>query len=440
MKRGIVLAGGGSRGAYEIGFWQAIRELGITYQIVTGSSVGALNGAMLAAGNFDRAKEMWLGLHTEDVILRSGRRPALIPDMKLLPESMKAVFLDFLGEAITIKMDPSPLKSLMGVWFDEAQMRQSGVNYGMMTTEYPSMKPAPFLLSDIPEGMLPEYMMATSAVFPSMQPREINGKRYIDGGYSDNMPVNLALDMGADEIIAVDLKAAGLERGYETDLPVRVIRPQWPLGKSMEWDVALSAKNLIMGYNDTMKSFGYMDGFRYSFTPGTAASLMHACMESLPALLVGTGIYADAAAKDFTRTKLARTVAENRHLRPGRMPDLFGIVCAEIAGECFELDPTPVYSAPDFTAEIAKAFLPYWKQGTSRVELALGAERDLRHRSALLRKLERRDIISFIYAQIAPAMTGAKLPHEYRLLAGFVPQELWAALWLYSVTNLTPGK
>ena len=52
MKRGIVLAGGGSRGAYEIGFWQAIRELGIDYQIVTGSSVGALNGAMMASGDF----------------------------------------------------------------------------------------------------------------------------------------------------------------------------------------------------------------------------------------------------------------------------------------------------------------------------------------------------------------------------------------------------
>jgi len=119
---------------------------------------------------------------------------------------------------------------------------------------------------------------------------------------------------------------------------------------------------------------------------------------------------------------------------------LFGLVCAEIAGECFEIDPTPVYSGTDFTTEIANTFLPYWNQGAARVELALGAERDLRHRSALLRKLERRDIVSFIYAQIAPSMTGAKLPQEYRLLAGFVPQELWAALWLYSVTNLTPGK
>ncbi|HPW00626.1 MAG TPA: patatin-like phospholipase family protein, partial [Oscillospiraceae bacterium] len=110
MKRGIVLAGGGSRGAYEIGFWQAIRELGIDYQIVTGSSVGALNGAMMASGDFESAKQMWLRLRTEDVILRSGKRPATIAEAKFLPESMKAVFLDFLGDAITTRMDPSPLK------------------------------------------------------------------------------------------------------------------------------------------------------------------------------------------------------------------------------------------------------------------------------------------------------------------------------------------
>ncbi|HNW04382.1 MAG TPA: patatin-like phospholipase family protein [Oscillospiraceae bacterium] len=440
MKRGIVLAGGGSRGAYEIGFWQAIRELGIDYQIVTGSSVGALNGAMMASGDFESAKQMWLRLRTEDVILRSGKRPATIAEAKFLPESMKAVFLDFLGDAITTRMDPSPLKELMGVWFSEERMRKSGVAYGMMTTEYPSMKPAPFLLSDIPEGMLPEYMMASSAVFPSMQPREIGGKKYIDGGYSDNLPVNLALDMGADEILAVDLKAAGLERNYETDLPVRVIRPQWSLGKSMEWDTLLSARNLILGYNDTMKSFGYLEGDRYSFIPGTAGPLTQACRETFPALLLGTGIYAETAARDFFHTKLVRSAAESRRLRPGRMPILLGLVSAEIAGECFEVDPTPVYSGDGFTSEILTAFLPYWKQGAERVELALGAERDLRHRSALLRKLERRDILSFIYSLIAPAMTGAKLPHEYRLLAGFVPQELLGALWLYSVTNLTSGK
>lgn len=46
-KTAIVLAGGGSRGAYQIGVWKALREMGIDYQLVTGTSVGALNGVLM---------------------------------------------------------------------------------------------------------------------------------------------------------------------------------------------------------------------------------------------------------------------------------------------------------------------------------------------------------------------------------------------------------
>ena len=48
MKRAVVLAGGGSKGAYEAGFMKALSELGIDYQIVTGTSIGAMNGCLLA--------------------------------------------------------------------------------------------------------------------------------------------------------------------------------------------------------------------------------------------------------------------------------------------------------------------------------------------------------------------------------------------------------
>lgn len=68
MKRAVVLAGGGAKGAYQIGFWRALRELNIDYQIVTGSSVGALNAALMADGNFEGGLEMWQSITTEDII------------------------------------------------------------------------------------------------------------------------------------------------------------------------------------------------------------------------------------------------------------------------------------------------------------------------------------------------------------------------------------
>ena len=47
MKTGIALAGGGSKGSYQTGAWKALRELGIDYDIVTGTSIGAINGALM---------------------------------------------------------------------------------------------------------------------------------------------------------------------------------------------------------------------------------------------------------------------------------------------------------------------------------------------------------------------------------------------------------
>ena len=50
LNRGLVLGGGGSRGAYEIGVWRAARELNIEFDVVTGTSIGALNGALVVQG------------------------------------------------------------------------------------------------------------------------------------------------------------------------------------------------------------------------------------------------------------------------------------------------------------------------------------------------------------------------------------------------------
>ncbi len=54
MKRAIVLSGGGAKGAYQMGVWKAIKKLGISYDIVTGTSVGALNAALMVQKDFLR--------------------------------------------------------------------------------------------------------------------------------------------------------------------------------------------------------------------------------------------------------------------------------------------------------------------------------------------------------------------------------------------------
>src|SRR5699024_11512775 len=66
--RGLVLAGGGARGSYQIGVWRALDELGWTAGAVTGTSVGCLNGAMYVLGQYETARDMWLTIHSGDVM------------------------------------------------------------------------------------------------------------------------------------------------------------------------------------------------------------------------------------------------------------------------------------------------------------------------------------------------------------------------------------
>ena len=68
MTYGLVLEGGGGRGGFHIGVWQALRELNIEINGVTGTSVGALNGALFALGKYDEAVKLWSNIQTTDVL------------------------------------------------------------------------------------------------------------------------------------------------------------------------------------------------------------------------------------------------------------------------------------------------------------------------------------------------------------------------------------
>ena len=71
MKLGIALAGGGSKGAYEMGVWQALRELNVSYDIVTGTSIGAVNGVLMVQDDFEQALKLW-STTTAETIMKNG--------------------------------------------------------------------------------------------------------------------------------------------------------------------------------------------------------------------------------------------------------------------------------------------------------------------------------------------------------------------------------
>ncbi len=81
-------------------------------------------------------------------------------------------------------------------------------------------------------------MLASSACFPALRPREIDGVKYIDGGWRDNMPLELAAKMGAAELLGVDVDGIGIVRPNITGLPTRIVRSHWDLGPTLDFDRA----------------------------------------------------------------------------------------------------------------------------------------------------------------------------------------------------------
>ncbi|MDD4564006.1 MAG: patatin-like phospholipase family protein [Eubacteriales bacterium] len=243
----LVLGGGGSRGAYEIGVWQALNELGIRIDMVTGTSVGAINGAIIVQDAFDLAVSLW----TE------------IDASKVFDLNIKNVIAN---SGIGI----SKLKTLLQQHIDEDAIRKSATDYGLVTVGLPSMTPKFLMKEQIPEGMLIDYILASSSLFPAMKSYEIDSIKYIDGGFTDNLPVGMALDHGATHVIAVDLEVVGVIRKKifnDADF-LRVIQCPWDLGNMLIFDRNNTKKILRLGYLDTLKAFHIYEGTHFCFAKG----------------------------------------------------------------------------------------------------------------------------------------------------------------------------
>lgn len=353
-KTAVVLAGGGSRGAYQIGVWQALRELDIPYHIVTGTSVGALNGAFMVQGDFDAARQIWENISSKDVLqdLFDGQEDDTLSD--------RQVWAAFVREALEKGgADVAPLERMIRTSIDEQRFRASPVDFALVTVEYPSLKPCEIAKRDIPAGMLTQYLLASAACFPAFKSQEIEGKRYIDGGYHDNMPVNLALALGADEVIAVDLESVGLMRKVKRPVSrMTVIRPGWPLGSFLRFERNTAQRNIRLGYLDGMKAFGKLDGYLFTFRRDS-------CFEATKRLHASTAELLDQARKRDPKLTAAlsalltrKMMKDFRQKTQQRLPFTVGrqlILAAEYAGCCLRLNPTQIYDFQAFGRQLLAA-------------------------------------------------------------------------------------
>ncbi len=244
-KIGIVLAGGGARGAYEAGalsvLMPALTRRGERASIFVGASVGAVNAAALAGMahlSADEAAEVAL-LRWRQIRKRAVMRPMIGRQLPVLALRSLEKLLSRRGARIGALLDPAPLGRSLRRWIDwpavhanvgsgrvdavaavatEARAGRSVVFVESAENRQPRSSDA---VGYVASALTPEHLMASSAVpmvFPPVwlgQPPAERGW-YLDGAIRLHQPIKPCLDLGADRVIMVAMASAAGPRGDET--------------------------------------------------------------------------------------------------------------------------------------------------------------------------------------------------------------------------------
>src|SRR3954454_12473244 len=207
MTAAFVLGGGGQLGAHEAGMLRALLERGIVPDLVVGTSVGAINGAAIASdpsvAAAQRLASTWLDIERSDVFAGSliGRLATLARTRTNLHEN------DMLRATLTEAL-PIPLIEDLPVRFEcvAASIERAAEHW-------------------FSAGPVVDAVLASAAVPGILPPVEVRGEHYIDGGIVNSIPVDRAVQLGAERIFVMHV--GRLDRPLEP--------PRWP------WEVALVA-------------------------------------------------------------------------------------------------------------------------------------------------------------------------------------------------------
>ena len=141
MKRAVVLSGGGSKGSYEIGVWKALRRLHIKYDIVTGTSIGALNGALMTQKTYLKALYIWHKLSLEYLFEQQPKSDTKKDILMLYGDN----FLKNGG------MDIKKIEDIIRKGIDMKRFYKSDIDYGLITYNFTTKKPLVISKKDISE-------------------------------------------------------------------------------------------------------------------------------------------------------------------------------------------------------------------------------------------------------------------------------------------------
>lgn len=251
QKLGLVLEGGGVKGAYQIGALMAVRELLVEFDGVVGTSIGAINGAIYLEGGYSKLFDVWNEIQTNTVFDLSDEETAALKGLDLKPAILRVMLEKKLGTFKMLESSYEKSQKFFETIVNEEDIRASGKDYGLVTFNISDMQPVEKMMDEIDEGKLVDYIIA-SATFPIFPPKIIDDKKYIDGGVYDNMPINLLVKNGYDKMLVIrtNVESKQPKRKVKGNPDLFFIAPKEDLGPAMAFSSSRIHAYMQTGYDD----------------------------------------------------------------------------------------------------------------------------------------------------------------------------------------------
>ncbi len=248
---GLVLEGGGARGAYQIGAWKALKEAGVKLNAIAGTSVGALNGALICMEDVEKAEKIWNEITYSKVM---DVDDTWMEDFFGKTMALKDIVLEVIQRITDGGVDIAPLRKLIQENMDEKKIRKSGIEFCITTYSVTHRKEVDISIHDIPKGLLADFLLASSYLV-GFKNEKLHGQTYIDGGMINNIPTNSLIQRGYEDLIQIRLFGPGRKTKAKVteNTTIYEVAPKVKLGSIIEFDKKRSRQNMKIGYYDALR-------------------------------------------------------------------------------------------------------------------------------------------------------------------------------------------
>lgn len=278
---GLVLEGGGVKCAYQLGAMMALEEMGYHFKAISGASFGALNGALYIEGGIKKLFDYYNNLKTKDIFVddnlcdfinnyngdKSSFLNAFLAFIKdhqgSFSSDREAISYYYQSYVAHLVNEEAVNKSPIDFMFSVLEVENNPLLIPLIATCYFSRNLGPLYLNetkgtisskivnklDCNKGTLAHYV-AASANYPFFKPLEVEGKYYLDGGILNNVPYQILLDEGYQNIIIIRTKTDELQGKIPQNENILQILPTKNLGSSLVFTHDNIMELIKLGYQD----------------------------------------------------------------------------------------------------------------------------------------------------------------------------------------------